>query len=162
MEYYVSHIPCPSFPGKLYLSGVNGLDYLKELKISYIISLFPPLQNQSIPENIRHDIYSIPDLGSFEHQLKMNEILNKTTQKLFDHLSNGENVLVHCFAGISRSATVVIDFISTYEKGLIDPTKSKDLVKSVITYVRKFREQINPNSGFQQLLLNRHPLKPPT
>ncbi len=158
MEYYVSHIPCPSFPGKLYLSGVNGLDYLKQLKISYIISLFPPLQNQSIPEDIIHDIYNIPDLGSFEHQLKMNEILDTTTQKLFDHLSKGENVLVHCFAGISRSSTVVIDFIATYEKGLIDPTRP---IASVITHIRKFREQINPNIGFQQLLLNRHPLKPP-
>ena len=70
------------------------------------------------------------------------------------HLSKGENVLVHCMAGISRSSTIILNYIirRVYETGNVqkDPY---NIVKDVIDYSRTRRLVINPNQGFQQQLL---------
>jgi protein-tyrosine phosphatase len=161
------HIPTPSFKGKLYLSDIYGINSIEELNIGYVVSLFPVLENQSIPEGIKHDDLKISDRSDVETILKMNSILNNISLKIADNLSNNINVLVHCFAGVSRSATVVCDFICKYEPTLLDDTgpEAPDVlrtelpsvaitnkVESSIEYVRKFRENIKPNHGFIKLL----------
>jgi protein-tyrosine phosphatase len=149
MSQNYHHIPTPSFKGKLYLSDIYGINSIEELNIGYVVSLFPVLENQNIPEGIKHDELKISDRWDFESILKMNSILNNTLSKIADNLSKNINVLVHCFAGVSRSATVVCDFICKYEPTLLDTTNK---VESSIEYVRKFRENINPNHGFIKLL----------
>ena len=149
MNRVYHHIPTPSFKGKLYLSDIYGIDYLEEMNIGYVVSLFPILENQTLPTRVHHDQINISDRFDFETIIKMNSTLNKITVKISDKLSNNINVLVHCFAGISRSATVVCDFICKYEPTLLDDTNK---VESAIEYVRKFREQIKPNHGFIKLL----------
>ena len=149
MTQNYNHIPTPSFKGKLYLSDIYGINSIEELNIGYVVSLFPVLENQTIPKGIKHDELKISDRWDFETILKMNSILNNTLSKIADNLSNNINVLVHCFAGVSRSATVVCDFICKYEPTLLDTTNK---VESSIEYVRKFRENINPNHGFIKLL----------
>jgi protein-tyrosine phosphatase len=145
----MNHIPTPSFKGKLYLSDVYGIEFLKELNIGYVISLFPVLENQTIPAGIKHDEVKISDRSDVETIVKMNSILNNISLKIADNLSKNINVLVHCFAGVSRSSTVVCDFICKYEPTLLDSTNK---VESSIEYVKKFRENINPNHGFIKLL----------
>jgi protein-tyrosine phosphatase len=145
------HIPTPSFKGKLYLSDVYGINFLKELNIGYVISLFPVLENQTIPESIKHYEVKISDRTDVETILKMNSILNNISSKIARNLSKNINVLVHCFAGVSRSATVVCDFICKYEPSLLSVAVTNK-VESSIEYVRKFRENINPNHGFIKLL----------
>ncbi len=149
MNRVYHHIPTPSFKGKLYLSSINGIDYLDEMNIGYVVSLFPLLQNQTLPTRVSHDEINISDRFDFETLIKMNSTLNKITVKISDKLSNNINVLVHCFAGISRSATVVCDFICKYEPTLLDDSNK---VESSIEYIRQFREQIKPNHGFMKLL----------
>jgi predicted protein tyrosine phosphatase len=147
------HIPL-SFKGKLYLSSVSGLNYIDYLNIDYIVSLFPPLQNQTIKEHIEHDKISIADRGDFETIVKMNSTLDIIGRKIKNNLLNGKNVLVHCFAGISRSATVVADIICKYETSVIDPYNK---VNSSIEYIKMFRPQVEPNIGFIKLLNVRNP-----
>jgi len=149
MEQHYHHIPTPSFKGKLYLSDIYGINHIEELNIGYVISLFPFLENQTIPKHIQHDEFKISDRTDVETILKMNSVLNNTRSKIARNLSNNINVLVHCFAGVSRSATVVCDFICKYEPTLLD-TSNK--VESSIEYVKKFRENIKPNDGFIKLL----------
>jgi protein-tyrosine phosphatase len=149
------HVPTPSFKGKLYLSDIYGINSIEELNIGYVVSLFPVLENQTIPKGIKHDELKISDRWDFETILKMNSILNNTLSKIADNLSNNINVLVHCFAGVSRSATVVCDFICKYEPTLLPVTNK---VESSIEYIRQFREQINPNHGFIKLLKIRNKL----
>jgi dual specificity phosphatase 12 len=157
MNRVYHHIPCPSFTGKLYLSSISGLDYLNELNVHYIVSLFPVLQNQSIPNNIIHDEFNITDRGDIDTLNKMNEILDTIVTKIYSFLSNNQNVLVHCFAGISRSATVVCDFLCKYEVDLLNKYNiDNNLSKASIQYVRKFREQVYPNPGFIKLLKTRN------
>jgi len=151
MTQNYNHIPTPSFKGKLYLSDVYGINFLKELNIGYVISLFPVLENQTIPESIKHDEVKISDRTDVETILKMNSILNNISLKIAHNLSNNINVLVHCFAGVSRSATVVCDFICKYETTLFT-TGDTNKVESSIEYVKKFRQNINPNHGFIKLL----------
>lgn len=156
MNRVYHHIPTPSFKGKLYLSDIYGIDYLEEMNIGYVVSLFPILENQTLPTMISHDEIKISDRWDVETIIKMNSSLNKITVKIADKLSNNINVLVHCFAGISRSATVVCDFICKYEPTLLDDTGPEapdtNKVESSIEYVRQFREQIKPNHGFIKLL----------
>jgi len=153
------HIPCPSFPGKLYLSDINGLDHLNELNIHYIISLFPVLENIIIPTNIKHDEFNITDRDDITTLNKMNEILDTINTKIHSFLLNNQNVLVHCMAGVSRSATVVCDFLCKYETTLLNKHNlTNNLSEASIQYVRKFREKINPNPGFIKLLKNRNSL----
>ena len=156
MNRVYHHIPTPSFKGKLYLSDIYGIDYLEEMNIGYIVSLFPILENQTLPTRVHHDQINISDRFDFETIIKMNSTLNKITVKISDKLSNNINVLVHCFAGISRSATVVCDFICKYEPTLLDDTGPEapvsNKVESSIEYVKQFREQIKPNHGFIKLL----------
>lgn len=168
MTQNYNHIPTPSFKGKLYLSDVYGINFLKELNIGYVISLFPVLENQTIPESIKHDEVKISDRSDVETILKMNSILNNISLKIGHNLSNNINVLVHCFAGVSRSATVVCDFICKYEPTLLSGDTGPEApdvlrtelpsvaitnkVESSIEYVKKFRENINPNHGFIKLL----------
>lgn len=147
------HIPL-SFKGKLYLSGIQGINYIQHLNVGYVVSLFPPLQNQSIPEGVKHDEIKIADRSDIETKIKMNSILDIICRKIRKHLHNGDNVLVHCFAGISRSATVVSDFICKYETGILDPYNK---VNSSIEYIKMFRPQVEPNIGFIQLLNVRNP-----
>ena len=87
---------------------------------------------------------------------------NANISKYFDvtfnfirkHLSIGENVLVHCMAGISRSSTIVLNYIirSIYEKGYVqkDPY---NVVEDVIHFAQNRRPVINPNYGFRQQLI---------
>ena len=156
MNRVYHHIPTPSFKGKLYLSGINGIDYLEEMNIGYVVSLFPILENQTLPTRVHRDQINISDRWDVETIIKMNSALNKITVKIADKLSNNINVLVHCFAGISRSATVVCDFICKYEPTLLDDTGPEapdtNKVESSIEYVRQFMEQIKPNHGFIKLL----------
>ena len=60
--------------------------------------------------------------------------------KLIDgYLRCGKQVLVNCFAGVSRSATIVIAYLMY---------KNKWNVQDAITFVRSKRPIINPNYGF--------------
>ena len=66
--------------------------------------------------------------------------------KLIDsHLINNKKVIVNCFAGVSRSATIVISYIMY---------KNKLSVQEAIEFVKTKRSIINPNYGFVCQLYN--------
>lgn len=58
-------------------------------------------------------------------------------------VSNGENILVHCMAGVSRSASVVIYYLM--KKFHLSWERAKEIVRSK-------RHIINPNASFQMQL----------
>ena len=93
------------------------------------------------------------DISYHKSEIKNHEIIladdvpSFNLSKYFDHIFNWidnerrmqHNVLVHCFAGISRSATALIAYLMmknnwTYDKSLF--------------YCRSKRKITNPNSGF--------------
>jgi protein tyrosine phosphatase len=154
---YISHIPTPTL-GKLYLGSLSSVNEVSKLNIEYVVSLFPiqPITG------IEHDVFSITDTTDQTTLAKMNAILDLINDKLSSYLNGGHNVLVHCFAGISRSSTVVIDTLLRYfpdlfltEKQSTSPKDRRDVYAS-IKYVEKYRPVIEPNHGFKDLLIARY------
>ena len=84
-------------------------------------------------------------------------LMNLTTDKIHMRLLQNKNVFVHCLGGISRSATVVLDYLLTH---MFNHTKQENQDENVIyqalTYVQKYRQQVKPNGGFMELLTTRH------
>ncbi len=68
---------------------------------------------------------------------------DETNAFIDDGISNGDLVLVHCHAGISRSVTLVIAYLMW---------KYKIGVDEAIAFVKSKRSVIRPNDGFRKQL----------
>jgi len=104
-----------------------------------VMEVVPPSKNLSI---IRHHV-KIADRWN-EDVLKH---LDGTTEFIRAALQENQTnkVLVHCFQGISRSATVVCAYvISTAANGMT--------AQEAIDFVRSKRGIVNPNGGFRTAL----------
>lgn len=75
-------------------------------------------------------------------------VLEKSFDYIRDAISRGGTVFIHCFAGISRSASVLIYFIM----------KVKKVPYSVAyNYVKDKRSIVQPNQGFEIQLISVSP-----
>ncbi len=78
--------------------------------------------------------------------LKVDHCILRFFEQAYEHIEEGlkiGNVLVHCFAGVSRSSTIVISFLMK---------KLNWSYKEAFDHVRKKRWVINPNPGFVKQL----------
>jgi protein-tyrosine phosphatase len=134
-------------PGQLWLGGVESLRN-KELmsKVHTVVTaihldrvsecaLAPWLKGK---EHLRISIHDWPTEDIDSH-------LDEAADFIFRHLKDG--VLVHCFGGISRSATIVIYFLWKYGYA---PN-----IDAALKLVRKHRPDVRPNSGFWATLKRR-------
>lgn len=98
--------------------------------------------------------YDIPHMWIDLLDHESSDLLSKlesATDYIYQSLKNGHKVLVHCQAGISRSATIVIAFVMR--------ALHKDL-DDALDYVKMKRPVVNPNRGFlRQLELFERQLK---
>lgn len=112
------------------------------------------LENKNIRAilSVSEDLISF-DQNKFIHlQFKLKDtiktpictIFDSTNQFIKENLEK-TNVLVHCFQGKSRSATVVIAFFMEKNKWKFD---------EAFEFVKKKREIISPNQGFISQLIN--------
>ena len=90
----------------------NNLNLLKELNINAVITVEKskkPLQVLDYYEKNNIEFLQIPIDDS------INENINRFFDISYDfidkNISQGKNVLVHCFAGISRSSAIVINYM---------------------------------------------------
>jgi protein-tyrosine phosphatase len=124
----------------LYLGGVQSTwnDYVyKYFNINAVFTVGRDLE-PLILMDMTHKEYIIDDIDG----VKINfTILNE----IHNCLQQGNRCLVHCFAGVSRSSTMVIAYLMKHKHMRLG--KAYDLVKSK-------RKQIHPNDGFwKQLIL---------
>jgi protein-tyrosine phosphatase len=82
-------------------------------------------------------VYDAPNENLMPHWPKAIEFIR-------DGINKGGNVLVHCYAGISRSSSTVIAYLMV---------EKKVTFYNAATYVRKKRAIIYPNIGFQRQLI---------
>ncbi|KZV99692.1 DSPc-domain-containing protein, partial [Exidia glandulosa HHB12029] len=77
-----------------------------------------------------------PSANLAEHFMQANKFIE-------DALSTGGKILVHCQAGISRSATIVAAFL-IYSRGLTP--------QDALNQIKKSRPGVRPNDGFLRQL----------
>ena len=142
----LNHIPINGISGKLYIGGRCALNIHTTFNIHHLITLFD-FDKKIL--NTHHDIYDIHDTQIQEDVKIFEKHLGSISQSIHKSLSEGKNVCVHCKAGISRSATVIADYLLTFQE-----TDSQTL-----RYIKSFRPIINPNPSFVELLERRHNIK---
>lgn len=111
---------------------------LKKHGMTHILTVasgIPP----KFPSNFQYKVVTILDSPSANLKAHFQACIRFLKQAI----DQGGIVLVHCFAGVSRSATIVIAYLmQEHGMSLIDATQ----------HVRKCRYFINPNDGFRRQL----------
>ena len=118
----------------LYLGNIfSALDKekLESLKIHKVLTVMGTFSNKYPKNTIIQKIIDIDDCSSSNIIKYFKECLN--------FIDGDEKVLVHCEAGISRSATIIIAYIMwKQKKSYLDAYK----------FVKSKRGNISPNCGF--------------
>ena len=127
-----------------YLGGIleaNDLALISRYQITAIISILS--QNTKITKhpNIKYSRFSIDDLATSD----ILSIIPKALVFIKTEIELGGNVLLHCAAGISRSASVAVAyFMVVYEMPY----------ELALEKVRNSRNCVCPNLGFERQLRN--------
>lgn len=138
----------------IYISGVNCLlppDFqeLKENNIKTVLSIMDDL-SVIIPPSYKQYFFKALDTPTEPIQNHFENTWILVSQAI----NSGENVLIHCRAGISRSVTLFISFIlkCIQYKFPIDSYIHKEprenWSQAILRYVQKKRVCANPNMGF--------------
>ncbi len=118
---------------KIFISnelGAQDWKYLKDREISHILVAGNFLQKK-FPKDFKYLQLPINDFPSQDITFYFKEA--------FDFIEESEKVLVHCHAGVSRSASIVIAFLMM---------KNSWKYTDAFNHVKKKRPVINPNRGF--------------
>lgn len=65
--------------------------------------------------NIIPNTFRYPLNDAYSENPKMVKYVHKATQKIHTELLKGNKVLVHCFAGAQRSATIIVAYLIRYQ-----------------------------------------------
>ena len=125
----------------LYLCGAAAVTerHIREYGITSVINLTLDVK----PLNM-------PNLETFQIRLddvptsKLSSYFEKVGEKIHATKTKGGKTLVHCVAGVSRSATVVIAYLMRHHKVSL---------LHAYTYVKSKRRVIRPNFGFFKQLI---------
>ncbi len=128
-HYEISEI----IPG-VYLSGVcciNNIN-IKTYDLKHVLSV---MTNPPLLENVNQKIIPILDTK--------NQNISSYFEEAYEFIENAvqknENVIVHCYAGISRSGTIIISYIMR---------KMNMSYDNAIQYVKSKRSIVSPNIEF--------------
>lgn len=128
---------------KVYLGDkhvANDFNLLKEYNIKRIISLggFDEHPEYEIHDEIEYLFIYVDDNDSEPIYKHFNDCINFINQ-------SNENILIHCYAGVSRSATITIAYIMF---------QNKLSFSDAFCIVKNKRKFICPNVGFQEQLIS--------
>ncbi|XP_054262778.1 dual specificity phosphatase 28 [Macrosteles quadrilineatus] len=127
----------------LFLSGAPAVreDVLVSLGVSYVVSVAPELPPPPLPPQVAL-VLRVPlkDLPS-EDLLSR---LHTTTDTIQQVIEGGGRVLVHCVAGVSRSAAIVLAYLVKHQRLPLH---------DAFTHLRACRPAVRPNTGFFRQLI---------
>lgn len=139
------------YKGKLYLGDkTNGYQTLIDNDITIVISLGFSISPYAQYDDIKTYHLSIADSSDDETVDILNYYLPKFADIIDAALFHNQNILVHCHAGISRSATLVIYYVLLKLVEL--PIKQTNYLYKAVKHVKDQRSCVCPNSGFVRLL----------
>ncbi|KAL5541667.1 hypothetical protein UlMin_009377 [Ulmus minor] len=115
-------------------AAANNKSALKDLNITHILNVTNSLE-PSHPNDFVYKVIKVAD--------REDTNLRQYFEECFEFIDEGKRaggcVLVHCFAGISRSVTVVVAYLMR---------KYRMTVSQALEYVRSRRSKASPNAGF--------------
>jgi len=138
-------------PNKLYLTNYIGASNLEELqtnKITHIINITDIIENY-FENHFKYLKISIPD----SHNITITDYFPTTFEFIDNAINNGGRVLVHCFAGKSRSASIIIGYLMKQEKinfegeTPLTPTPLQAF-ENALQIVQRIRPCVEPNLAF--------------
>ena len=116
------------------LTYASKIETLKTKKISSIISLCGKL-SPKYSNTFNQKIIYIEDLPS--------ENIIQYFKECIEFIEKNKTIYIHCLCGISRSPTIVIAYLMW---------KKHSSYFDTFQFVKKIRNNINPNGGFTQQL----------
>jgi protein-tyrosine phosphatase len=128
---------------ELYLGSQDAaasVETLKEYGITHVLNVATGIEYEKLPTVSYHNvpILDVPEADILPILIESNRIIDSAIQ-------SGAKVLVHCNAGVSRSASVVISY-------LIRALKLR--YEEAFALVKSAKPDINPNEGFIICLRN--------
>lgn len=121
------------------LRAANSDKVIKKYRITHVLTVCP-IRPTHFP-GIVYKIISISDSPDHRIDLRFEECF----EFIQDALGKGGRVLIHCFQGVSRSASVVLGYLIAYHNMSFHQS---------LHFLKEKRGQINPNYGFIQQLQN--------
>ncbi|VDN58135.1 unnamed protein product [Dracunculus medinensis] len=128
-------------PG-LFISGVSGLtlENIKKYQISMIINATTEVPQLKMFGNIARQKLWLED----KPDVDIYSFLDFLSDQIEVNIADGGNVLVHCVAGVSRSASICLAYLTKY--------KCRSLRDAYHLMIDK-RPLVRPNLGFWQALI---------
>lgn len=114
------------------LDAAINEEELQKNNINVLLSVGMKLPNLKLTD---YEWFETPDTPD----AKIDEFFDKGIEFIEKNLEAGNRILVHCFVGISRSATIVAAYLIK---------KYKISVKEAVERMRRCRQTVNPNEGF--------------
>ena len=127
---------------KMYISSIRvaqNLSILRKLGITHVLTVCP-MRPTHFP-GIEYKVVSISDSPDQRIDLKFPECFEFIRYAL----ESGGKILIHCFQGVSRSASIIIAYLMTYH--------DMSFIQAV-NFLKQKRIIINPNFGFMEQLRN--------
>jgi protein-tyrosine phosphatase len=129
----------------IYLGNAyNSANYemLKELNIGLIVNVTEEIP-MYFPKDFMYINYPIRDINDVEIKSELEFIIDKIYDYIINPDNNDKNVLVHCYKGASRSASIVIAYQLKYEKRSLD---------NIYQDLKEKRKIVNINRSFWKSL----------
>lgn len=138
----------------------NDVNLLNRHKIKVVITLTQEEKPKAVLEaykalGIEYYHIRIDDSPS----APIHNYFNTTYKIIRDSIDGGKNVLVHCHAGVSRSATIVLYYLMQILHESLPDKTPLELYKIAFETVQRKRPIIQPNYGFQQQLIQAFEMK---
>jgi len=136
-------------PNALYLSGCSPVtsENLESLGITAVVCALSETEERRmmadrvLPDHVKRMHVRLVDSDSSD----ISSYFESAGQFIDGELRAGGRVLIHCAAGISRSATILLSFLMRY--------RNYDL-RSAFNLVKSIRRVVRPNNGFFQNLID--------
>ncbi|KAL4233140.1 Dual specificity protein phosphatase 14 [Mactra antiquata] len=125
----------------LFLSSAGAIkqERVRTLGISHIVNVTMEIPNLKLPnlESIQIHVEDSPSA-------RLGIYFDRCSDKIHQVHKSGGKVLVHCVAGVSRSASLCIAYLMKYHRMPLD---------QAYYHVKKRRPVIHPNVGFWRQLI---------
>ncbi|PRQ36849.1 putative phosphoric monoester hydrolase [Rosa chinensis] len=136
------NIPCQIEEGLFLgsLGAANNKETLENLNVTHILTVADSLPPK-YPNDFVYRVLNVEDRRTTDLQQHFDECFNYIEEAK----TSGGGVLVHCFSGKSRSATIVLSYLMK---------KHRMSLSEALEHVKEKRPEAAPNAGFIKQLKN--------